>query len=52
MLYGVDFVEEERLVNSLVVIEGSLAEVGKRDDIIVLPEPVAERLGVEVERLS
>ncbi|NLL42597.1 MAG: ABC transporter permease [Firmicutes bacterium] len=48
MLYGVDFVEEERLVNSLVVIEGSLAEVGKRDDIIVLPEPVAERLGVEV----
>lgn len=48
MLYGVDFVEEQRLVNSLVVIEGSLAEVGKRDDIIVLPEPVAERLGVEV----
>ena len=24
------------------------SELGKRDDIIVLPEPVAERLGVEV----
>ncbi|MDI9484093.1 MAG: FtsX-like permease family protein [Bacillota bacterium] len=48
LLYGVDFSEEDRLIDSLVVVEGSLAELGKRDDIIVLPEPVAERLGVEV----
>ena len=48
LLYGVDFVEEDKLVDSLVVLEGSLAELGVRDDLIVLPQPVGERLGVEV----
>ncbi len=48
IVYGVDFVEEDKLVDSLVVMEGSLHEVGKKDDIIVLPQPIGERLGVEV----
>jgi len=48
MVYGVDFVEENRLLDSLVVLDGSLEELKVNDDIIILPQPVGERLGVEV----
>lgn len=48
LLYGVDFEEEDKLLGSLVVTEGSLNEVLTQDDVIILPQPVAERLGVLV----
>ena len=46
LLYGVDFEEEDKLLGSLAVTEGSLNEVLTQDDVIILPQPVAERLGV------
>lgn len=48
LLYGVDFMEEDKLLGSLAVTHGSLAGVAREDDLIILPQPVAERLGVEV----
>lgn len=48
MLYGVDFIEEDKLLDSLAVMEGSLDDLGRGEDIIILPQPVGERLGVEV----
>jgi putative ABC transport system permease protein len=48
LLYGVDFEEEDKLLGSLAVTEGSLNEVLTQDDVIILPQPVAERLGVLV----
>ncbi|HBN95645.1 MAG TPA: hypothetical protein DDZ66_05040 [Firmicutes bacterium] len=48
IVYGVDFAEEDKLLDSLVVTEGSLDELGANDDVIILPQPVGERLGVEV----
>lgn len=48
MLYGVDFGEEDKLLGSLVVTQGSLDGVRTEDNLIILPEPVGERLGVEV----
>ncbi len=48
MVYGVDFSEEDKLLDSLVVTHGSLDELGSKDDLIILPQPVGERLGVEV----
>lgn len=48
MVYGVDFEEERQLVSSLVVTSGDLSNLGKEHDLIVLPQPVGERLGVEV----
>lgn len=47
LLYGVDFQEEDRLLESLVVTKGSLAGIAEREDVLILPKPVGERLGVE-----
>lgn len=47
LLYGVDFVEEDRLLDSLVVTDGSLETVSGREEAIILPKPVGERLGVQ-----
>lgn len=47
LLYGVDFQEENRLLSSLIVTQGSLTSVGGEENAIVLPQPVGERLGVE-----
>lgn len=47
LLYGVDFLEEGRLLESLVVIDGSLSNVFEREDVLILPKPAGERLGVE-----
>lgn len=47
LLYGVDFFEEERLLDSLVVTKGSLADIHEQKDALILPQPVGERLGVE-----
>ena len=46
LVYGVDFSEEEKLLNSLVVIQGSLDNITD-EQTIILPRSVAERLGVE-----
>ena len=48
LMYGVDFGEEDRLLNSLVVTQGSLKDITNQEDVIILPQPLAERLGVEV----
>lgn len=46
LVYGVDFSEEEKLLNSLVVTQGSLDNITD-EQTIILPRSVAERLGVE-----
>ncbi|NMB20717.1 MAG: ABC transporter permease [Firmicutes bacterium] len=48
MLYGVDFAEETKLLESLIVTEGSFSEIGTEEASIILPQPVGERLGVQV----
>lgn len=48
LVYGVDFQEEDRLLNSLVLIDGSLQDVFSVENAAILPQPVAERLGVHV----
>lgn len=48
LVYGVDFEEEDKLLGSLAVTQGSLVDITAEDDVIILPNPVAERLGVEV----
>lgn len=48
IVYGVDFAEEDRLLKSLVVTQGTLEHVLTEENAIILPQPVAERLGVEV----
>ncbi|MCK9525953.1 MAG: FtsX-like permease family protein [Limnochordia bacterium] len=48
MLYGVDFSEENKLLDSLVVTEGSFDDVSVDDASIILPQPIGERLGVQV----
>ncbi|HHY09263.1 MAG TPA: FtsX-like permease family protein [Firmicutes bacterium] len=47
LLYGVDFEAEDRLLQSLVVTKGTLANVADLKNSLVLPKPVGERLGVE-----
>ncbi len=47
LLYGVDFAEEDRLLDSLVVTDGSLAGVSTHESALILPKPVGERLGVQ-----
>ncbi len=47
LLYGVDFREEDRLLDSLVVTDGSLDDIFKHDSALILPKPVGERLGVQ-----
>lgn len=47
LIYGVDFKEESKLLDSLVVTKGSLANVPDQENALVLPKPVGERLGVE-----
>lgn len=46
LVYGVDFSEEDKLLSSLVVTQGSLERVTD-EQTIILPRTVAERLGVE-----
>lgn len=46
LVYGVDFQQEDKLLGSLVVTEGSLKDV-TNEQLIILPRSVAERLGVE-----
>ena len=48
MLYGVDFAEEDKLLDSLVVTQGRLADVLVEENAVILPQPVGERLGVQV----
>jgi len=48
LVYGVDFQEEDKLLSSLVVTEGSLEDVLSLENAVILPQPAAERLGVEV----
>jgi len=48
MLYGVDFAEEDKLLDSLVVTQGRLADVLEEENAVILPQPVGERLGVQV----
>jgi putative ABC transport system permease protein len=48
MLYGVDFTEEDKLLDSLVVTQGRLADVLVEENAVILPQPVGERLGVQV----
>lgn len=47
LLYGVDFGEEDRLLDSLVVTDGSLDDIFKHASALILPKPVGERLGVQ-----
>ena len=44
LVYGVDFQEEDKLLNSLVLIDGSLQDVFAVENAAILPQPVAERL--------
>lgn len=46
LVYGVDFEEEEKLLESLVVTDGSLANVSRHNSLI-LPGPIGDRLGVQ-----
>lgn len=46
LVYGVDFAEEDKLLSSLVVTAGSLADVTS-EQLVILPRSVAERLGME-----
>ena len=48
LVYGVDFHEEDKLLGSLVVTQGSLDQVLQAENAVILPLPAAERLGVEV----
>ena len=48
MLYGVDFAEETKLLDSLIITAGSFDEIMTEEAAIILPQPVGERLGVEV----
>lgn len=48
LVYGVDFQEEDKLLKSLVVTEGSLEKALSVENAVILPLPAAERLGVEV----
>lgn len=48
LVYGVDFHEEDKLLASLVVTQGSLDPVLTLENAAILPLPAAERLGVEV----
>ena len=47
LVYGVDFSEEEKLLNSLVVTRRSAIDNITDEQTIILPRSVAERLGVE-----
>ena len=47
LLYGVDFEEEDQLLESLAVTAGSLSGVSREGNALILPKPVGERLGVE-----
>ncbi|WP_461370918.1 ABC transporter permease [Candidatus Darwinibacter acetoxidans] len=48
LVYGVDFHEEDKLLGSLAVLKGSLAEVLTDEHAVILPQPAANRLGVDV----
>lgn len=47
LVYGVDFHDESKLLSSLVVTAGSIANVPNQENALILPKPVGERLGVE-----
>lgn len=47
LMYGVDFLAEDKLLDSLVVTDGSLEPVLEYHDAIILPKPSGERLGVQ-----
>lgn len=46
-VYGVDFVEEDRLLDSLVVSKGSFDRIAELNNAIIVTETVGQRLGVE-----
>src|SRR5699024_9109147 len=46
-VYGVDFSEEDRLLESLVVSKGSFDRMAEVENAIILTQTVGERLGVE-----
>lgn len=46
-VYGVDFVEENKLLESLVVSKGSFDRVAELNNAIIVTETVGQRLGVE-----
>lgn len=46
-VYGVDFVEEDRLLDSLAVSKGSFEQMAEVKNAIIITQTVGERLGVE-----
>ena len=46
LIYGVDFQEETKLLDSLTVISGDLTKLDQ-ENAIVIPAPLGQRLGIE-----
>lgn len=46
-VYGVNFVEEDRLLDSLVVSKGSFDRMAQVDNAIIITETIGNRLGVQ-----